>query len=33
MKLMLGLALLGAVVAAVAAQVPEVKRYLKIRQM
>jgi hypothetical protein len=33
MKLVLGLALLGAVVAVVAAQLPELKRYLKIRQM
>jgi uncharacterized protein DUF6893 len=33
MKLVLGLALLGLVAAAVATQLPELKRYMKIRQM
>ena len=33
MKLALGLALLGAVIAVVVSQLPEIKRYLKIREM
>jgi hypothetical protein len=33
MKLVLGLAFLGAATAAVVAQLPELRRYLKIRQM
>ena len=33
MKLILGLALAGLVAAAIAAQLPELRRYLKIRQM
>jgi hypothetical protein len=33
MKLIAGLAVLGAIGAAVAAELPEIQRYLKIRQM
>jgi hypothetical protein len=33
MKVLVGIAVLAAVGAAVAAQLPELKRYLKIRQM